>query len=157
MSRSCKRKYFSFFHRFYLWVTILQIHSHCAFQLLKHNSMLQAMVHFTAQVVFIQQYITFKKWGFLPCNARNGNFKADFQNASLPILIRLLLVGMFPCVTICSTGGHAEFFTIALHHCCLKVAMSRLAREQMGSTESNEQCARNHESRFWSVSYLVSS
>lgn len=50
-----------------------------------------------------------------------------------------------------------EFLTIALHHWCLEVVMSRLGGEQMGSTECNEQCVRNIESHFWSLSCLINS
>lgn len=41
-----------------------------------------------------------------------------------------------------------EFLMVALHHCCLKAATSRLGGGQMGSKECHEQCVRNCESSF---------
>jgi len=41
-----------------------------------------------------------------------------------------------------------EFLVIALLHCSLNVATSRLGGGQMGSEECDEQCVRNCESSF---------
>lgn len=41
---------------------MLQIHSYCIFQLLKYKSKLQAMTHFTEQVVINQQSLL-RVWG----------------------------------------------------------------------------------------------
>lgn len=69
----------SFFPPYFTSDIILQIHSYCIFQLLKYSSKLQAMAHFTEQVVIIQQYIFFKRWGFFLAVQEMGILKQPFK------------------------------------------------------------------------------